>query len=115
LITFSEVVLRPLKEKEWGRDRFKVAHDIEVRINGAPLWLIEAGFVSDGASIPKLLRARYASWGKYAGPSLMHDHMLLAAMHPKWLIDWLFYGALRAEGVPALEAAIFWLAVRFKR
>jgi hypothetical protein len=115
MITFSEVVLRPLKEKDRGLNRFQVVHDVEVRLNGSFLCVIEAGFVSDGASIPKLLRARYASWGKYAGSALLHDHLLVTSPHPKWLIDWLFYGALRAEGVPALEAAIFWLAVRFKR
>lgn len=115
MIAFSEVVLRPLKEKERGRDRFEVVRDIDVRINGSFLCVIEAGFVSDGASIPRLVRGRYASWGKYAGPALLHDHLLATSKQPRWVIDWLFYGALRAEGVPALEAALFWLAVRGKR
>ncbi len=92
-----------------------MVNDIEVRLNGSFLCVIEAGFVSDGASIPRIFCSRYASWGKYAGPALLHDHLLSTSTHKKWIIDWLFYGALRSEGAPDLEAALFWLAVRAKR
>ena len=51
----------------------------------------------------------------YRAAALLHDRMLDAAEHPKWVIDWLFMGALRASGVSALEAGIFWLAVRTRR
>lgn len=115
IISFSEIQLTPTNRKKRGRDIFIVAKDIDVRLNGSFLCRIERGFESDGASMPALVRAKWTSWGKYAGPALLHDHLLTTTDKPKWLCDVLFYVALRCNGVSALEAGVFWLAVRVKR
>lgn len=115
MIKFSRIVLEPTDMKRRGLDVFKVANDIDVYLNSSHFITIPEGFESDGASLPKWTRSKWKSWGKYSGPSLLHDYLLLTSKYPKWLIDALFYIALRCCNVPALEAAIFWMSVRIRR
>lgn len=114
-LEFSQILLTPLHKKNNGRDLFKLAEDLEVRLCGDEFITIPKGFVTDGASIPRPVRWKWTSWGRYAGPAILHDYMLAHTNTPKWLIDVVFYIALRFEGVSALEAALFWMSVRMKR
>lgn len=115
MLTFSEIMLAPTDQFREGRRLYSVVKPIEVRLNGSYLCVIEKGFLSDGASIPKFVRGKWGSWGRHSGAALLHDHLLETTDKPKWLVDVLFYIALRSSGVPALEASIFYLAVRLKR
>ena len=115
MITFSEIELAPTHKKREGRDIFKVVKPIEVRLNGSYLCIIEAGYESDGASMPWFANVKWKSWGRHSGAALLHDHLLETTELPKWQVDVLFYIALRSLGVPALEATLFWMAVRTKR
>jgi len=108
MITVSPIKTAPA---EWPMRR--VVDPIEVRLNGSFLCVIEAGYVSDGLSRPWWVFWKWGRWtAKYQAAALLHDHLLDTSPHPKWVIDWLFMGALRAAGVSALEAGIFWLGVR---
>lgn len=111
MITFTEIETAPL-----APPMRRVIRPVEVRLNGSYLCQIEAGYVSDGLSRPWWVFWKWGRWtAKYQAAALLHDHLLDTSPHPKWVIDWLFMGALRASGVSALEAGIFWLAVRTRR
>lgn len=111
MIQFGPVHVRVI-DRKWQ----EVVEPCIVTLNGQPLCIIEAGYRSDGLSRRWWMPTK---WGRfverYRAAALLHDRMLDAAEHPKWVIDWLFMGALRASGVSALEAGIFWLAVRTRR
>lgn len=115
MIEFTSVSLSPVNDIQEGRSVFELREKVFVVINGTPFCTIPAGFTSDGASIPSWARSKWSSWGKYTNASLLHDYLLLHTNHPKWLVDVLFYIALRESDVSALEAAIFFGAVRLKR
>lgn len=115
MIQFSEVIIEPTNKKRDGRRLYRVVKPIEVRLNGSFLCIIEEGFESDGASIPFFASFKWKSWGRHSAAAILHDHLLETSDHTKWLVDILFYLALRSLGVPALEAHIFYFAVRLKR
>ena len=85
-------------------------------LNGHPLCTFEAGYRSDGLSRPWWMFWKWRRFdARYRDAALLHDYLLDTSDLPKWVIDWLFMGALRASGVSALEAGIFWLAVRTRK
>lgn len=115
MISFSEIKLAPTHKKRGGRQVYKVMEPIEVRLNGSYLCIIEKDFETDGASIPRFLHSKWKPLGRHTPAAVLHDHLLETTALPKWQVDVLFYIALRDCGVPALEASLFWFAVRLKR
>lgn len=87
-----------------------------MKLAGHDLLTIPEGYVSDGLSRQWWMPSKWGRWRqKYARAACLHDYLLTDTDWPKWQVDWLFMGALRACGVSALEAGLFWLAVRTRR
>lgn len=113
-----QAVLAPLPAEERGRGRFALLQDLPVDFGDEALagaWpgvVIPAGFVTDGASIPWWARPLWGSWGRVGLPALLHDWLLAETALAKRDCDWLFLGALHAQGVPDLQAVLMYLGVR---
>lgn len=121
----ESIQLNPLLESEGGRGRFRTSQPVPVAISlpaqldGATISVsiltIPAGFITDGASIPRWARPWLDPWGLVALPSILHDYLLtLSAVH-KWQADLLFLAALRSQGVPAFQATLMYFAVRTRK
>lgn len=68
---------------------------------------------------PYMLLAGIASLALYAAvigygnaASAVHDHLYESGVYSRAYCDWVFYHALRAEGVSQWRAAIMWTGVR---
>lgn len=97
------------------RGRFKIKAPIKHTLaNGAQL-IIPIDYVSNGASIPRLLRGIYSQQGVYVMPSIIHDYLYDNNYHSRafsdrqFLLDmgkvgtnkftkWLFYYVIRIFG-----------------
>lgn len=91
-------------------------NQITVLLNGFWLCAIPAGYKTDGLSRPWFVKWKWRRWDqKYLTAAVFHDYLLTDSGIPKWQADWLFMGTLRSQGVSALEAGLFWLAVRTRR
>ena len=88
-----------------------MASPIRIRV-GDRVFTIEAGFESDGSSVPWWARWRLDPWGRRGIPGIFHDWLLRERLFSKRETDWLYLGALHAEGVADLEAVLMFLAVR---
>lgn len=96
-----------------GMRQCMIVRDVKYHLGGALIATVPAGFVHDGLSRRWGMPARWKRWTeKYRSSALLHDYLLSLPDVPKWKADWLFHGALRSAGVSALEAGLFWLAVR---
>ena len=116
MFRFSDIDLEDLPGQfRRKRPLKRLTKPVTVHLGDFLLTTIEAGFVTDGSSQPWLLRWKWGSWGRYTPAAILHDWLLERTTTPKWQADWLFMGALRDSRVSALEAGIFWLAVRTKR
>lgn len=115
MLEFSKIRLEDTGRSRNGRKIMRLRSPLTVKMRAYLLYVIPAGFESDGLSRPFFLGRKWESWGRYSGPALLHDYLLEETALPKWQVDWLFMGALRSCGVSALESGLFWLAVRTKR
>ncbi len=74
---------------------------------------IRAGFLTDGASVPILLR-RWAGhpfdWPRLAA-AMVHDWLYAAHLLPKWLADLIFLALLVRVGYPIGRSVADWWAV----
>lgn len=71
---------------------------------------VPAGFKSDLASIPIIIRAIFPPWGRYTKAALVHDWDYKTGGRPKLAADlWFMYG-MRRYGVPLWKAIPFTLA-----
>lgn len=94
--------------------------DIVLRLwNGQAITLatVEAGFLTDGATIPWFARRWFHPWDKTGPEAVLHDWLLELRRRgqitkPKFLIDLVFLLAMIARGVSFLRASIMFVAVR---
>lgn len=120
MIGFDGVRLTPLPHEEAGRGLFRTTSDIPVYIKIGRrqmlgLDVIRAGALTDGASVPRWLRAWFDPWGHGAEAYIWHDDLLRRDGVQKKVADLLFLYALISLGVPSFRAHLLYFAVRTRR
>ncbi|MNC39249.1 hypothetical protein D3C75_878980 [compost metagenome] len=75
-------------------------------------YIVPRGFVTDLASIPRLLRPALDQNGASRRPAVLHDALYCRKSTTRQQADDLFYEALRAEGVGHLTALLMYAGVR---
>lgn len=93
-----------------GRAR-KLLNDVFVLINGRP-YLIPAGFITDGASVPRGLWNLFPPFGKYNKAALLHDYLYQFGTMTRAQADWVFLEAMKELGVGFLTRWAMYLSVR---
>lgn len=113
MISFSEVDTQPSARRGYRR----VTKAVEVSFSGRVVLVIPAGYEFDGMSLPKWQLTWDDPWHyRYVAAALLHDYSLGDCPGwSKWYCDWMFEGALRSQGVSALETWVFTTAVRTRR
>lgn len=99
---------------------------VEIHNNGARYTLLEpvafpiegvtvpAGFVTDFASVPKILWSIFPPTGWYQRAALLHDYLYVCRVLPasRWEADCAFLRQMRLDGVGARTRWTLFLAVR---
>jgi hypothetical protein len=97
------------------RGRFAIDEDLENKLIDGTKLIVPVGTVSNGASVPKLLRGIYSNIGTYTLPAVVHDYLYENNLYNRkfadrqFLIDmgktntnyftkWLFYYTVRIFG-----------------
>jgi hypothetical protein len=97
------------------RGRFKVKVAIKHTLSNGVEIIVPINYISNGASIPKLLRGIYSQQGVYIMPSIIHDYLYDNKLYSRkfadrqFLLDmgktntsqftkWLFYYIIRIFG-----------------
>lgn len=83
--------------------------------------LVPAGFLTDGASIPRLLWWLFPPWGRYGQAAALHDRLcecpqlfndsVIHTVSRKY-VDRVLYDAMLYVGVPKWKAKLMYLGVR---
>ena len=93
-----------------GRAR-KLINDVTVLINGQP-YVIPAGFVTDGASVPRGLWNLFPPFGKYNKAALLHDWLYQFGTMTRAQADRAFLEAMKELGVGFVTRWAMYLGVR---
>ncbi len=77
-------------------------------------WEAPRGLRFDGASIPRILWSFVGGpyEGDYRRGALMHDAGCADQSRPRAEVDWMFYDAMRCDGVGFWKAKLIYTAVR---
>lgn len=75
-------------------------------------YIIESGFVTDFASVPRSLWNILPPLGKHNRAALLHDWLYDNRIGTRKIADQLFYNAMVSDGVPKIKAYVMWLGVR---
>jgi hypothetical protein len=78
----------------------------------AGIYSVPRGFITDLASIPRVLRSIYERNGLSRRPAVLHDYLYCAQLTTRAEADALFLEALAAEGVGWAMRRSMWLGVR---
>ncbi|HFW4799072.1 TPA: DUF1353 domain-containing protein, partial [Salmonella enterica subsp. diarizonae serovar 60-67:z35:-] len=73
---------------------------------------VPAGFITDLASVPRILWMFLPPDGKYAKAAIIHDYMYDNALRTKKEADLIFLDGMTVLGVPKWKRTIMYCAVR---
>lgn len=92
---------------------YRLCQDYHLTARGVTVY-VRAGFVTDGASIPRLLWrvAGHPMNGDYLGPAIIHDALYRRQECERDEADAIFRQLLRDNGVNRVKAAAIHAAVR---
>jgi len=118
---YDEEASQVLKKDYWRvLDAFKFYYDVEG--NEDRKWaVVPAGFLTDGASVPRWFWGVIAPWGRYGQAAALHDYLIEYGVvfnkHQRETIsrkeaDHVFNEAMRVAGVSKWKRRLMFFAVR---
>ena len=87
------------------RSRFKLLNEIFIAGKVVPV-----GFISDGASLPTVVRVFFDPMGIWAEAAFLHDYLLTKVSRAEAALN--FYLAMHELGVPSWVRNLFYGCVR---
>ena len=100
----------PLQLEATLPGRWKLIHDLVWE--GGQRIVVPAGFETDLASIPRLLRGILHQNGLSRAPAVLHDFLYATQIMTRSEADGVFREALEAEGMGWLGRFLYWSGVR---
>ena len=92
----------------------QVVEDFPVNSKTIGPFTVPAGFMSDGASVPRILWSVFPAYGKYLESAVPHDfgYVHLCLKYPKEVIDKLFRELLEAQRIPEWKIKLMYRGVK---
>ncbi len=95
-----------------GTDDFVLTNNLVYHSNGGSVYTVDAGFVTDLASIPRFLWSLYPPHGLYLSAAILHDKFCKASWISRKEGDILFREAMSHSHVGAFDRFIIYQGVR---
>jgi hypothetical protein len=98
-----------------GRYKFELLAHFDFHIGAYPsenVVSVPAGFVTDFASVPRLLWSVFPPHGKWAKAAIVHDYLYATAKLSRSESDKIFLEAMCVLEVPKVKRILMYLAVR---
>lgn len=115
---YPDFHFRKYPSADGGDDWYVTLEDCQIPLLG---FMVPANYVTDFASVPRLLWSIFSPYGRAANPSILHDWMYtnkpLSAYYgdkvARYIADNLFYENLIGAGVKKWQAKCMYLGVRW--
>ena len=115
-MTFSKpLILLDLGTSEHGRPKYQLCEPLLFGGNGSALGLricVPEGFITDFASVPRLLWWLFPPSGAYNRATVVHDYLCTQDTCSRFMADAVFREAMRELGVPRWRRVAMYYAVR---
>lgn len=93
-------------------NKWEVDEEYRTEVLGETI-VIPQGFVSDLASVPRILWLFISPFGRYTEASVVHDYLYLESDLPRKKCDEIFYVLMLRNRTNPLTARVFYKTVRF--
>lgn len=94
-----------LPEKWWHKTRYELLEDIRVQQHTIP-----KGFITDGATVPRLLWPIFPPTGRYLSAAVLHDYLLVT--RDRRSADLEFNRVMKQLKIEAWRRKVMFVAVR---
>lgn len=117
--------LRPLQYEDlsnepgkcFGRPKLKLLRSLSYFVDGCGLANVAVhvpkDFVTDLASVPRILWLFISPWGKTNRSAVTHDYLCQQPGFPRFLADAIFRTAMKDDKVPVWQRVVMYYSVRF--
>jgi len=112
-MSIKKIFPKPLKGKFINEKQYKLSAPFVY--DNPPVYIkVPKGFVTDGASIPRIAWTIIGSpfTGRYRNAAVIHDYLYTVQTCSRWQADRIFYQAMRALKVSPWRRSLMHLAVR---
>ena len=92
--------------------RWRLNNDVTVCLENGRCFRIPRGFITDFASVPRILWWLFPPMGRYGKAALVHDYLYYTKEVSRAEADRIFLEAMLMMGVGKLTAYTMYLAVR---
>lgn len=102
------------KIQEINDNEYRVIRKYRAVLPNNDMIEVKAGFVYDGASIPRLFWSLIGSpfTGTHTRAAFIHDALYAAESYDRKICDWIFLQILQKHGCSWIKRNTLWLAVR---
>lgn len=94
------------------RGRFKIIVPIKHTLANGVQLIIPIDYISNGASIPKLLRGIFSQQGVYLMPSIVHDYLYDNNLYSREFVDRQFLLDMGKVGTNKFTKWLFYYVIR---
>lgn len=102
------VLLSPLSNgKDW-----RVASPIHYTTDAGILIEVPVGFITDFASVPRIVRPWISEWGKHGIGSIIHDYLYTSKEMSRYDADTVFREIMNKHEVSYVKINLIYLAIR---
>ena len=112
---FSPLRITKVDGDDHGRQLWALLDPLEFRlgVNGGSLWVtVPAKFLTDFASVPRLLWPLCPPAGQWCEAAVVHDYLCRTVTCSRFLADAVFREAMARLGVPLWRRVLMYYAVR---
>ena len=109
---FSKLEVEPLDEFVEGRRVYRLTKDFTFTSEEYGVITVPAGFKTDFASVPAIVRSIFPTDGKYMEASIVHDYYYAYAIGTKKLADRIFKHAMKLSNVSTIRRWLMYWGVR---
>lgn len=94
--------------------QYRTLHFLSYKTKCGDVWCVPKGFITDGASIPRIFWSLIGSpfTGLYRRAALIHDYFYYTKLTPRWYADKIFLECMKDLGVSYWKRWAMWAAVR---
>ena len=112
---FSKLELIKIEGRESGRQLWQLNQPLQFSLSvngGAVIVSVPKGFVTDFASVPRILWPIFPPAGPWCEAAVVHDYLCCTGTCSRFLADAIFREAMYQLGVPIWRRVAMYYAVR---
>jgi len=105
----TELLLEPVNSRIW---KVMAPFEYETNIKPGHIIYVKKGFLTDFATVPRMLWTIFPPWDKYGKAAVIHDYLYDNRLYERKICDKIFDEAMGVLKVPWWKRKVMYYSVR---